>query len=362
MACVGRTKECTIVPKDHYGPVPGVEVGTCWKFRLQASEAGIHRPHVAGIHGRETDGAYSLVLSGGYEDDVDNGEEFYYTGSGGRDLSGNKRCAEQSCDQTLTRMNKALAMNCNAPFNNKEGATADDWKGGKPVRVVRNYKLSKHSKYAPKDGNRYDGLYKVVKYYPEKGKSGFIVWRYLLRRDDQEPSPWSEKGKELEMIYPPGYIEAQNKASTSNSDSEEQPKKKRKKVLTAQNDNSPPQKKHKVEPYVFSKTIKKYISSDRENNKLWAECNELLKAGKQEYLKKVQDMFMCICCQEVAFEPVTTECKHNVCKACLKRSFASEIYTCPHCRFNLGSDYKITVNENLSKALLGLLPGYENGR
>lgn len=82
MACVGRTKECTIVPKNHYGPVPGVEVGTCWKFRLQVSEAGVHRPHVAGIHGRETDGAYSLVLSGGYEDDVDNGCEFYYTGSG----------------------------------------------------------------------------------------------------------------------------------------------------------------------------------------------------------------------------------------------------------------------------------------
>lgn len=37
MACVGRTKECTIVPKDHYGPIPGVEVGTCWKFRFQVS-------------------------------------------------------------------------------------------------------------------------------------------------------------------------------------------------------------------------------------------------------------------------------------------------------------------------------------
>ena len=39
-------------------------------FIRQASEAGCHRPHVAGIHGREDDGAYSLVLSGGYEDDV----------------------------------------------------------------------------------------------------------------------------------------------------------------------------------------------------------------------------------------------------------------------------------------------------
>ncbi len=31
------------------------------------------------------------VLSGGYEDDKDEGEWFLYTGSGGRDLSGNKR-------------------------------------------------------------------------------------------------------------------------------------------------------------------------------------------------------------------------------------------------------------------------------
>lgn len=177
----------------------------------QVSEAGVHRPHVAGIHGRETDGAYSLVLSGGYEDDVDNGEEFIYTGSGGRDLSGNKRVSAQSSDQTLTRMNKyenilfylafrlnlilyfacrALAKNCNEK----------DWKAGKPVRVVRNYKLGKHSKYAPKEGNRYDGLYKVVKYYCENGKSGFKVWKYVLRRDDPVPPPWENNGKEFDVI------------------------------------------------------------------------------------------------------------------------------------------------------------------
>jgi len=33
----------------------------------------------------------SVVLSGGYEDDRDEGEWFLYTGSGGKDLSGNKR-------------------------------------------------------------------------------------------------------------------------------------------------------------------------------------------------------------------------------------------------------------------------------
>ena len=49
---------------------------------------------------------------------------------------------------------------------------------------VRNHKGSKTSEYAPEEGNRYDGIYKVVKYWPEKGKTGFIVWKYLIRRDD----------------------------------------------------------------------------------------------------------------------------------------------------------------------------------
>merc|ERR1719376_836945 len=69
--------------------------------------------------------------------------------------------------------------------------------------------------YAPEEGNRYDGIYKVVKYYPEKGQSGFIVWRYLLRRDDPSPAPWTEEGqKRIEeegftLNYPEGYLEAQ---------------------------------------------------------------------------------------------------------------------------------------------------------
>ena len=76
------------------------------------------------------------MISGGYADDIDNGEEFTYSGSGGRDLSGNKRTAKQSMDQKLTAMNKALARNCDAPINDVNGATAKNWKNGKPVRVV----------------------------------------------------------------------------------------------------------------------------------------------------------------------------------------------------------------------------------
>lgn len=34
-----------------------------------------------------------------------------------------------------------------------------------------------------------------MKYWAEKGKSGFLVWRYLLRRDDPAPAPWTKEGQ-----------------------------------------------------------------------------------------------------------------------------------------------------------------------
>ena len=40
LATAGRTKTCTIVPKNHFGPIPGIDVGMCWKFRIQVSEEG----------------------------------------------------------------------------------------------------------------------------------------------------------------------------------------------------------------------------------------------------------------------------------------------------------------------------------
>ena len=111
---------------------------------------------------------------------------FFYTGSGGRDLSGNKRVSVQSSDQTLTRSNKAIAINCYAEFNDKEGADAGkNWKKGLPIRVCRSEKFRKHSDFAPVKGIRYDGIYKVVKYWPHEGKSGHIVWRYEFKRDDE---------------------------------------------------------------------------------------------------------------------------------------------------------------------------------
>uniref|UniRef100_A0A673AEC7 E3 ubiquitin-protein ligase UHRF n=1 Tax=Sphaeramia orbicularis TaxID=375764 RepID=A0A673AEC7_9TELE len=384
MACVGRTKQCTIVPSNHYGPIPGIPVGSLWKFRVQVSESGVHRPHVAGIHGRSNDGAYSLVLAGGYEDDVDDGNEFTYTGSGGRDLSGNKRTAEQSCDQTLTHMNRALALNCNVPVNDKNGAESKNWKEGKPVRVVRSCKGRKHSKYSPEEGNRYDGIYKIVKYWPEKGKSGFLVWRYLLKRDDDEPAPWSRDGKErikklgltiqveISAVYTGqdtrlmdvGIFSVLNLnlvhlLSVVHYSSDDF-----KMFCFSESTKTSPgktPKKIKVEVYKLTSEQKTLIKNDKANKKLWDEAMESLSLGPK-FLNKVEEVFLCICCQEVVFQPITTECQHNVCRECLQRSFKAEVYTCPACRHDLGKNYSMTVNKSLQDILNQFFPGYSNGR
>ncbi|XP_055036295.1 E3 ubiquitin-protein ligase UHRF2 [Misgurnus anguillicaudatus] len=412
MACVGRTKECTIVPSNHYGPVPGVPVGTTWKFRVQVSEAGVHRPHVGGIHGRSNDGSYSLVLAGGFEDEVDRGDEFTYTGSGGRDLSGNKRIGEHSFDQTLTHMNRALALNCDAPLNDKNGAESRNWRAGKPVRVIRSSKGRRISKYAPEEGNRYDGIYKVVKYWPEIGKCGFLVWRYLLRRDDVEPAPWTPEGIErskklgLKVQYPPGYLEAMaNKTKKEASvrggggstrgrkrgrprstrghrntrEKEEKPTVNVEEEDHHQSNSSPdraeenltgvceeqeePQVKRSkdVEAFVLSEEQRSLIQEDDPNRKLWDEALSFLVEGPN-FLRKVEQMFMCVCCQELSYQPITTECSHNVCKTCLQRSFRAEVFTCPACRHDLGKDYPMTLNKNLQLLLDQFFPGYSKGR
>ncbi|KAK4006052.1 hypothetical protein OUZ56_011182 [Daphnia magna] len=171
-----------VIPKNRpnfYGAVLGVEVGRVWETRMACCADGIHRPTVAGIHAGP-EGAYSISLSGGYEDDVDIGECFTYTGEGGRALKGtesdpkNLRTAPQSKDQTLTRGNLALSLNITTR---------------KPVRVIRGSNLK--NEFAPEYGYRYDGLYTVEKYWQCVGKSGFKVYKFALRRcPDQAPPPW----------------------------------------------------------------------------------------------------------------------------------------------------------------------------
>lgn len=247
-------------------------------------------------------------------------------------------------------MNRAIAKNCNAPINDKEGSESKDWKKGKPLRVVRSYK--EKSPYAPPEGFRYDGLYKVVKYFPKTGKSGFKVWQFLLRRDDPTPAPWTEEGKKHieahgleDVIYPENYEEKEGKGKRKSDDSE---------------DETPvSKKKSKIVAFDLGE-LKKDVEEDELNSAKWEELNEFLKEGKIKYLEELKKIFECICCQNLIFKPVTTLCKHNFCQGCFKNARKVMGKVCPLCKGEIKEDVK--VNSHLEKILLSLYPGYEIGR
>jgi len=69
----------------HFGPINGVGEGTSFATRREASDAEVHRPLRSGISGAAGEGADSIVVSGGYEDDEDYGDVIVYTGHGGND-------------------------------------------------------------------------------------------------------------------------------------------------------------------------------------------------------------------------------------------------------------------------------------
>jgi putative restriction endonuclease len=149
-----------------FGDVPGNPEGTTYSDRRSLSEAGVHAPLEAGIWGRQAEGVASIVLNGGYEDDVDNGDEIVYTGHGGQARGGRHQIA----DQELALANLALARNVT---------------DGLPVRVIRGPRGD--PRHSPKVGFRYDGLFRVDRYWHAAGKSGFRVYRYELTKAAANP-------------------------------------------------------------------------------------------------------------------------------------------------------------------------------
>lgn len=121
------------------------------------------------------------MISGGYEDDEDHGDNVIYTGHGGNDPGTGK----QTKDQHWTRGNLALRR------SQTEGL---------PVRVARGHKVD--SSFAPELGYRYDGLYRVDDSWREEGQSGFQVCRFRLVRDDAISAPW-EPPPPKEIVSPP---------------------------------------------------------------------------------------------------------------------------------------------------------------
>ncbi|KAF9234623.1 SRA-YDG [Melanogaster broomeanus] len=150
-----------------FGHIEGVPVGTKFTSKEALAKAGVHVQRQAGIHGdsQPNGGAFSICLSGGYEDNVDNGIKITYVGSGGQDETG-IQVEDQSFDHLP---NKALLISSQTK---------------RPVRVVRG--KNGDNPYAPKTGYRYDGLYVVDEASMRMGKKGFQMCTFVLKRIEEE--------------------------------------------------------------------------------------------------------------------------------------------------------------------------------
>ena len=143
-----------------FGIPEGINEGQKFPNRKALITAGLHRSTMHGIDGNGNEGVAAIVLSGGYEDDIDWGDEIIYTGHGGNDSQTGQQVADQSWND---HGNKGLVV---SKLRNL------------PVRVIRGYKHS--SQFSPDNGYKYGGLYNVVDHWEEIGKSGYTICRFKL--------------------------------------------------------------------------------------------------------------------------------------------------------------------------------------
>ncbi|KAJ6589281.1 PUA-like domain-containing protein [Mycena capillaripes] len=166
----GMLSQSNIAIDSRYGAPKGVPVGKTWDSRQECSEAGVHKPTMAGISGSK-DGAFSIVMSGAYEDAADEGETFVYIGTGGKRDSAFGSAGPQVADQSMEHPHNKYLKKSMA--------------NGQHVRVVRGPDLA--NPWAPTNGYRYDGLYSITEAWEDKGHSGFKVCKFRFVRNPGQP-------------------------------------------------------------------------------------------------------------------------------------------------------------------------------
>lgn len=143
-----------------FGEIAGINEGDWFESRKEMMSTGFHRKWGSGIDGNSKEGTAAIVLSGGYEDDSDEGDLIIYTGAGGNDPNSGKQVADQTWENSG---NAGLLISMNR---------------GLPVRVIRGFKHK--SPFSPKSGYSYAGQYNVIDAWQEIGKSGFKICRFKL--------------------------------------------------------------------------------------------------------------------------------------------------------------------------------------
>ncbi|WP_399088884.1 YDG/SRA domain-containing protein [Streptomyces sp. BBFR2] len=145
-----------------FGTPEGVTEGQWFKGHQELHDAGVHRELGKGISGTASGGVDSIVLSGGYVDDVYGEEEIIYTGEGSRDRETGRLYADQDM---ASRGNAGLLLN--------EAR-------GHEVRVIRGLKIKGKKRRRATGGYEYCGLFRVADHWMTVGKEGFLVCQFKL--------------------------------------------------------------------------------------------------------------------------------------------------------------------------------------
>lgn len=156
-----------------FGHPPGVQEGDLFAKHTDLYQAGVHRFSGQGISGTEATGVDSIVLSGGYIDDRDNGDEIIYTGMGSRDRSSGNLVADQSMEEPG---NAGLVVSQAL---------------GKSVRVIEGLGITGGKRRRPSKGYRYRGLYRVAEHWMTVGQEGFRICQFRLIKllPGESPAP-----------------------------------------------------------------------------------------------------------------------------------------------------------------------------
>ncbi len=174
-----------------FGDISNINEGDEFVNRQMLRDVGLHLPLMDGIDGNPIEGASSIVLNGGYVDDYDLGDEIVYTGHGGNDSNTRRQISDQSWN---AKGNKGLLIS---------------ELHGLPVRVIRGHRH--RSSFSPKNGYKYGGLFFVSGHFEDRGKDGFVICRFKLKKLLTPNSNFEKAAKNL----PIGNEETKRISSTT---------------------------------------------------------------------------------------------------------------------------------------------------
>ncbi|PRP77170.1 hypothetical protein PROFUN_14511 [Planoprotostelium fungivorum] len=301
----GRTKKPEIA---------GVECGLWLSSREELSSSGLHTPVVSGIHGLAGEGVWSILLTAGLPGDTDEGDILIYTG---------REQISQTGNIEFSKCNQSLVFNCTGKYQDCTSclpyklcnSCKKNWRKGKPVRVCRSFKCKKYSKYAPEQGIRYDGLYKVEDYWLEQDSNRQRVLKYRLRRDDNEPAPYEKDMKENKRQKPLPSPDQEGEKTHKKLKIDDQTRKNQ----TRRSLEEQEEKTSKRQPKILKVNgeMKRCIDSDQRNSRQWKKITRAIDSGEKIFIENLLRDFQCLSCHKRPNNPYTTDrCGHNFCDDC----------------------------------------------